>query len=584
MRRVFQGAAVLVGFVCASTSGAQEEIRLGTIESRSQAGEPVSARIPIRRFPEQALERLEVGLAPARIFDRAGIERAPELSRLDFELVAESGDSPYIAVTSEEPIDEPLLDFLVQVSWPEGDLVREYTLLLEPPSAAEEQMPRQGRAGADGGEPFREVTREGEGERRDTAYGPVEPGDTLWRIAAEHRPDGSVTVAQTMLAILRLNPQAFASDNVNELLADAELELPSRAEIERLSAAEAQATYEEHLERWVPPAERSSEAASEEAPTRDPAGRDDPPQQAPDPASAEQARLRILALGDEAAGEEVLSLLDADLENSAANVHRLQGALAALREERESLRAEREDLRERVADLSERVAALERLVDLDMQGVLPPPEAEPTPAVPLPQVNEPLDPVVDGAGSEPEPEPEEPGEAQRDDAGEEGWLTGDASATEVWVEGAAQRQVLIGLGVTLLALAGGAGWLLYRRRRRLAREDRPQAQSQRDDSLALDLGEQRPRRDALQVADEYLADNDLRRAREVLERGLHREPERPDLRRRLLEVLARLDDREEFLAQAQELHDRTPDEADPDWRAVAAIGGRYAPESPLFAG
>ncbi len=587
VRKAIHGLAGLAGLSLVSAAAAVE-VSLGTIEGRSEAGEPVSARIPVRDVSPEDIAQLEVGLAPGRVFDRVGVERTPELSLLDFELIDSGEDAPYIAVTSQEPIDEPLLDFLIQVSWSEGDLVREYTLLLERPTTADDDAPRQGQPMVREGEPFEEITRDGERERRSTAYGPVEEGDTLWRIASEHRPDDSVTVAQTMLAIQRLNPRAFSDDNVNDLLSGWWLKLPSREQIEELTAGEAQAIYEDHLASWVPPAERRAavEELDEAVPVPDLADPEAPAEE--EAPTAEEARLRILALGDEEGAEEVLSLLDTELEASEANVSRLQGALAALREERASLQAERDSLRAQVEDLSERVAALERLVDLDMEGLLPPPDAEPTPIVPLPEVDEPLDPLrepePETAAVEPEAEaPEREEEPEEDEVGWAQWLSGDGDVTaaDLWRDEEARRQMLIATGTTLLGLAVVAGLLLRRRRRSAEADSREGLRLDRGD-LDFDFDDG-ARRDALELADEYLADDDLRRARDVLERGIHREPARTDLRLRLLDVHSRLGNREAFLSQAQDLYDRTRSDADPAWQAAVALGVAFVPDAPLFA-
>lgn len=565
MRRVTRSLTAGAALLAASGALAMD-VRLGPIEGDSVAGEPVSARIPVHELPADP-GRVEVGLAPSRIFDRAGLERGPALSLLEMELVTTGPEAPYIAVRSEEPIDQPLLDLLVRVSWPEGDLVREYTLLLEPPTTADAGATGPGRPAALDDEPFAEVVRDGERERRRTAYGPVERGDTLWEIAAEHRPEGA-TMAQTMLAILELNPHAFADDNVNDLLAGWWLRLPDPERIAARSPQEAQATYERHVAEWVPPAERGAEVAEveEAAPEPEPAepAAEPPAEEAPD-----EPRLRILALGEEHGREDVLSLLDADLDPSEANVRRLQGALAALREERASLRAERESLRDRVEDLGERVAALERLVELDAEGVLPPPEPEPTPRMPLPELGEALE--------EPLPEPEvaepAPDEAEED----------ELAPTAMWSDEIMQRQVLLAAGGALLAIAAVAAFLLWRRRRGQAGAQQQEGLRLDPGDLSFDIGDS-GRRDALEIADEHIADGSLSRARDVLERGLHREPQRADLRLRLLEVLERLDEREAFLEEAQALYDRTRSEADPVWQAARAIGQRFTPTAALFAG
>ncbi len=579
MHKAIRTLAGLAGLAVATAASALDP-ELGTIEPRSSAGEPVSARIPLRGVTGEELSRLEVGLASRRVFERAGIDRQPELSRLSFEVVAEGEGAPYIAVRSDEPIDRPLLDFIVELDWPQGSLVREHTLLLEEPTSAgtaPAQAASRGSAaaGAEGGEPA-------------GPYGPVRDGETLWSIAERHRPDESVTIAQTMLAIKALNPEAFYEDNVNSLLRGARLEMPSKEQIERISADQAQATYERQLAAWVPPAERGG-------------GQGPPEQEAPEearsasastddgPGAPQRAQLRIVAPG-EGDGEEVLSLLDTQLEPSEANVRRLQGALAALREEQSSLHAKRDNLEARVTDLRERVAALERLVDLRMEGVLPPPaQAQQEQSdIPIPEPSGAQGPDAEAdEGTEPEPAPDEGQEGDASEgegessAREEGGAEEGLSAASLWRNEGLRNGALLAAGAALIGISAALG--LRRRRKRGSGDG--QAEAGLDlDSLGADLGTASGRRDPLTVADEYLADEALGKAQEILERGIDREPQREDLRLRLLEVLARREDRAEFLGQAQALHDRAHSEDDPFWQAALALGRRFTPDAALFAG
>ncbi|MBK1734295.1 hypothetical protein CKO15_03150 [Halorhodospira abdelmalekii] len=592
--------ACLVGFGVAYAA----EPRLGAIEARSSVGEPVAARIPVYAVDPDDLERFEVALAPSEVFARAGVERSRALDELGFEWVSEGEGAPYIRVQSETPIDEPLLDFLIRVSWPAGELTREYTLLLDepttldaPPAAGEPRRPAAERppldpATADGQE--EEIARAGAREApRD--FWPVMRGDTLWQIAAEHRPDDSVTMAQTMLAIKRLNPHAFASDNVNDLLAGWWLQLPDKAEIEALSAREAQTIYASHLEAWVPPAERAalvSEVDTQPDPeheARRPEGDERP---------ARDAHLRIVALGDEP-GEDVLALLDADLEATEANLRRLQGAVAALREERASLRSERDNLQARVQDLSERVEALERLLDLRMERVLPPPPTAFEFGVPDEPIPEPTPEPTPEPVPEPAPTPTEE-VAEEEPAVAPWWANllgvdlnelevapSELTTAHLWEEETLRQRLLLILGVLLVTLSVLIGLISYLRRQRLQRQRQTRQRFDPAD-LGFDVEQEqeqyRSRRDPLEVAEDYIAEDQLTEAREVLERGSYREPQRADLRLKLLDVLARLDERDAFLNEAQELYDRTRSDSDPVWQTALAIGRRFAPDAPLFGG
>ena len=81
-------------------------------------------------------------------------------------------------------------------------------------------------------------------------YGPVSSSDTLWSLANSLRPSALLSIQQTMLAILKKNPDAFASDNVNSLMAGAVLRVPTRDEIEAVSAAEALAEVKKQYAQW----------------------------------------------------------------------------------------------------------------------------------------------------------------------------------------------------------------------------------------------------------------------------------------------------------------------------------------------
>ena len=106
---------------------------LGDIEVKSTLNEPLQARIALSSLQEGDLDSMRVQLASAQQFKRAGVQRPFQLSKLKFTAVDDGSGLGHINVTSRAAIVEPFLNFLVEVSWPRGRIVREYTLLLDPP-------------------------------------------------------------------------------------------------------------------------------------------------------------------------------------------------------------------------------------------------------------------------------------------------------------------------------------------------------------------------------------------------------------------------------------------------------------------
>ena len=125
-------AAALSVFLLLVPAGAWA-LGLGDIEVKSTLNEPLQARIELSSLQEGDLDSMQVQLASARQFKRAGIQRPFQLSKLKFAAVEDGSGLGHINVTTRQPIVEPFLNFLIEVSWPRGRIVREYTLLLDPP-------------------------------------------------------------------------------------------------------------------------------------------------------------------------------------------------------------------------------------------------------------------------------------------------------------------------------------------------------------------------------------------------------------------------------------------------------------------
>lgn len=110
---------------------------LGNIEMRSALNQALDARIELLRARAGELKDLSITLASADTFKRAGMDRPAFLTQLRFEVVTNPSGAPYIQVKSAQPITEPFLNFLIEVNWPNGRLLREFTVLVDPPVLTE---------------------------------------------------------------------------------------------------------------------------------------------------------------------------------------------------------------------------------------------------------------------------------------------------------------------------------------------------------------------------------------------------------------------------------------------------------------
>ncbi|AFL72955.1 FimV/HubP family polar landmark protein [Thiocystis violascens] len=233
---------------------------LGGIQTRSVLNQPFSGEIQLNDVKPDELDAVKVSLASQEAFSKAGIERFHYLTKLTFHPEVSSQGKSVIRVASREPIREPYLDFLVEVYWPTGQLIKEYTVLLDPPVLAKRQAPRVDSPAASGAKPG--AARSASDAQRVAAspsnhipapgdgfpvyVGPIESGAGLWRLSLNHAPAGATT-AQTALALHRNNQGAFIRGNINRLIAGKTLIIPTRAELFALDAATAEREFAEAL-------------------------------------------------------------------------------------------------------------------------------------------------------------------------------------------------------------------------------------------------------------------------------------------------------------------------------------------------
>ncbi|WP_430010200.1 FimV/HubP family polar landmark protein [Methylophaga lonarensis] len=280
-KRSFAGKSALAAFGLLGSLDVYA-FGLGQIEVFSALNEPFSAEIPLTAVRDSERDTFSVELASPQEFERAGLERNFILSQLNFEIVERNGQ-PRIRISSNQSIREPFLNFLVMATSDDGRILREYTVLLDPPRYAlsDSRAAASPETSTARSETLTErtVTATTQAPRTESryqgsSYGPTNRQDTLWTVAQRTRPNQNISVQQMAMALFDANPGAFNNNNVNGLRAGQTLRIPSLEEIEaNWSDQRARTAFSEHQRRWnnqiTAPvtAQQASEPATEVADT-----------------------------------------------------------------------------------------------------------------------------------------------------------------------------------------------------------------------------------------------------------------------------------------------------------------------------
>jgi len=375
---------------------------LGEIEIKSFLNQPLNAEIQVISARPGEIDDLLVSLASREAFTRAGLERPRHLSDLKFTVKRnEAGDTAVVVVSTRVSIKEPFLNFLIEADWSKGRLLREYTVLLDPPfyadqpAAAEtlsESSPPAASAETAAGD-IMPTSSDGADMSADEAVGDgtiTEPialaenssgsqtfsdsqtssppssseyvadesqniiqgdvlvvkGDTLWSIASLYKDDDH-SMSQVMLAFLRTNPGAFTDGNINNMKVGAVLRAPSADELDALSkqAAYAEALVQNGLwDEYVARVTGVYPATGGAADDLQPSAEDD---------SAAQGELSLLMPGE---GDS-----NSTGTGDSADIEQLRSKLALAEEDLEASRIENEDLESRISELQARLSKVEEL-------------------------------------------------------------------------------------------------------------------------------------------------------------------------------------------------------------------------------
>lgn len=253
---------------------------LGKLTVVSGLGEPLSAEIELLSTTAEELSSLTAAIAPEEAYSVQGVERTAIHNAIKIEVVRRPNGNPILKLSTRQPISDPFLDMLIQVDWSTGRLLREYTVLLDPPGYSnqgpasppspptatsiggtendvsklpplQEQVPLEGatdsRSGKSSGKkksaggkskPAPVVSEEVLASDASGVDHTTVRGDTLSTIALQNKVEG-VSLDQMLVGLYRANKEAFSGDNMNRLKVGQIVRIPSAEALQSISRSEA---------------------------------------------------------------------------------------------------------------------------------------------------------------------------------------------------------------------------------------------------------------------------------------------------------------------------------------------------------
>ncbi|ACV26898.1 FimV/HubP family polar landmark protein [Kangiella koreensis] len=557
---MFRKLAATVAVSTALMTSQAWSLGLGELKTESGLNQPLNAEIVLLSSKELQESDLRAKIASFEAYERYGVTREPFHSLLRFEVYSKADGSKAVRVSSDSPIKEPYVNIIIELDWPQGKLMREYTLLLDPPvfnkttpvvstepsqtqvtptqrpatvteevartptTTSQTQSQPQEEPDKPQQSPTETTTRtEATTQRRaapvfDGNSWSVGRGQTLWSIASQVRPNNA-TVQQTLIALYRNNPDAFINNDVNRLKAGYQLKVPEQSYIDSISHAEALRAYRASLGANQAPLDVRKTVSETQA-------RDD--------SSSQGGRLSIASVEDSSLNQAGGSETDAE------SVSELQSEVNTLREAVETLKLQNQQLKEEL-QVKDDLADTGVQVEDDTLAVLSGSADVAEDTLPIETPEEPSVTEVADNAQEPVVEEEkkpEPQLTQNDKSNKESFY--QAEGFWYWAGG--------GL-LALLVLAGGA---VYWRNRQPPEDGesglipsfgdsgrKKEPASPRDSFLSKDkMTLEESSSDPVGEADILIARGKMTEAKNVLEKALSKTPKNDEIRVKYMEILA----------------------------------------------
>ncbi|MDF2794918.1 MAG: peptidoglycan-binding protein [Pseudomonas orientalis] len=564
----------------ALSSGMAQALQLGEMTLKSKLNQPLSVEIELLDVGGLTASEITPSLASSQAFVDAGVDRQAFLDQLTFTPVVNPNGRSVVRVTSDKPLPDSYVRFLLQVQWPNGRLMRDYSVLLDP-AKFDQPTPAASAPAPRLGAPTGTVAATSKPAQHTTTA-----RDTLWEIAEKNRNGGSVQ--QTMLAIQALNPDAFVDGNINRLKTGQVLRLPDTVQSTALAQPQA-----------------ITEVAAQNAAWRQ--GRRTANQKVAGKAQLDATKRTETGNAPSSTNaKDNLSLVSAEAakkgaDGKAGDSRALSDKLAMTQEQLDTTRRDNEELKSRAADLQSQLDKLQKLIQLKNDqlarlqaekgdAAVPAPAAAPVVAMPAPSADEPA-PAEQAPIAAPAPEPAKPDAAPATTEGKFNELLTNPIVLGV-LGGAA---VILALLLLLLWVRHRNARLEEEKHLRMARAlaEEPEFTSSLERDLPSDSFEglevpppnvapaPAPARppvvepvvpsvasvlaplavavapqnatDALAQAQSHIDRGHLNQAADVLEQAIKREPKRSDLRLKLMEVYGLQNNKDGFVNQERQL-------------------------------
>lgn len=625
---MLKGGSVLKSIVKAlgliaglALSGVACAMGMGGINVTTALGEPLRAEIELVAVGKTEKSSLSAHLASPDIFKGAGMDYPSGLPTLKFQIETRVNGEPYLKVTSIQPVNEPFVSLLVELSWSSGKLLREYTFLLDPPNYKPEQpkaaevkpvapsvadTPMRATAPADE-EVFAEAATHASdrksAESGNVASGviKVKRGDTLSKIALQAKP-ADVSLERMLVALYRSNADAFDGKNMNRLKTGKILHMPASYDLDKLAQVDAVKEIHVQVADWHAYRQKlasASGAAAEHAPQQEATGKISTTVADKAPAAKESTKEVVRLSKGESPGDKAVV---------AGGAKALQNKVHALEEEAIAKGKALKESNERVAMLEKNIKEMQHLIELKGQPVAPakpvlgkaeepaktkpipkpePAKVEaklPTPAPTIAPVAAPQPPATPAAKPVAAPKVVPPPPSMLD---EPLYLAGGAAA--------------------LLAL-GGLGFMLARRGKGGKAEKKISGSSE---AAAKDIGVTSGRIsapvvpspetgdftqavtatpispgqpedvDPINEADLFLSFGRDAQAEEILKDALAKNPASNQIRLKLLSIYVNRKDTKSFSVIARQVQDSGDAAA---WAQAAGMGRNLEPNNPMYGG
>ncbi|CAM3203763.1 Tfp pilus assembly protein FimV [Janthinobacterium lividum] len=571
-------------------SPAASAAELGKITVLSAAGQPLRAEVELSAVKPGEAANLLAKLAPPDAYRQANVEFNPALNALTFAVENRNG-KPFIRISSAQPVAEPMVDLLLELSSKSGRQVREYAFVLDTPEArqtrgaqvtapVEPGKAKPAAAAADAAPP---AAKKAAGEYK------VKAGDTLSRIASELKPSG-VSLDMMLVALYRANPDAFKGENMNRMQAGRILAVPGADTVRATGAAEAKGIvtahaidFEAYRNKLAGQVSQSKPAKAAQA-TQSTAGKIGATKVQEKPTAVSESQDKLKLSKAEPAAKSAGKSAVASEEDKIAKAKQVDEAAA------------------RVKELEKNVSDLEKLMAVKSKAMAD--KSAPAPAKP-----------AETAASAPASVPAPAAEAQPPvpKAKPVPLVRKPSPLEPTFADKINDHMGAIGIGLAAL-LAAVAALVIARRRKEmppptdnvapvfepeapvtppagLAPEDQ---QSEASNHLfgtgaaaagvaavagasMLDANETDP----VAEADVYIAYGRDGQAEDILKEALRIHPERHAARLKLLEIYSARNDVRAFEDQASELYSLTRGQGE-EWPQAAALGLVLDPSNPLY--